>query len=152
MIKDMIKDMFKDSKFNDGRIKEGFFYLIFGVMTTAVNSISFNLIDAVLMNIVLSSAIAWFISVLFAYGTNKRYVFNQNEQPEQSGEKVQKLPLKQFFSFIYFRLFSGLIDLVIMFIFVELLFFDKNIIKLLSSGIVVILNYAFSKLFIFKKV
>ncbi|MCD8028716.1 MAG: GtrA family protein [Erysipelotrichaceae bacterium] len=80
----------------------------------------------------------------FAYIANKKYVF-------KSYVSNIKGILKEAGSFYLARVSTLLIEMVSMFIFVTCFHFDANIIKLLNQGIVMILNYIFSKLFVFKK-
>lgn len=119
-------------------------YIIFGGLTTLVNIVAFFIFDTLLSwPYLIANAIAIVVSILFAYFTNKLFVF-----------KTKDLPLKEnileFARFIGFRLLSGVADMVTMWILVDLLTLDTNIAKLLTQFIVVVLNYVFSKLFIFK--
>ena len=133
-----IKELFK-------QYKEIILYLIFGVLTTVVNIVVFELFTNVLnTNYLISNAIAWLISVLFAYITNRIYVF-------KSKAKEKKAIIKEISSFFGFRLLSGIMDMAFMFIFVSLLHLNESIMKIVVNVIVVILNYIFSKVFIFKK-
>lgn len=127
------------------KYSEIIFYLIFGVLTTVINFVTYILATRVInFDIVLSTIIAWVISVLFAYVTNKLYVFNSKQ------ENNAKL-LKEFISFILARVFTGILDVAIMYIFVDVLEFNDIIMKILSNIIVIILNYILSKIVIFKK-
>lgn len=136
--------MFKFVKEIYIRYKEVINYLIFGVLTTIVNFIVYIVLTKIInLNDVLSNSIAWLVSVLFAYVTNKLYVF-------ESKDSNVKLILKEILSFIGCRLLSGLFDISIFWVLVNMKFNDI-IAKLLIAILVVILNYIFSKLFIFKK-
>ena len=121
--------------------KEMFFYLLFGGLTTLVNIISFYFLDIAGFSTAFSTAIAWIISVVFAFVTNKLYVFEISE----------KKLLKQMLSFFACRIFTGVIDLLIMLIFVDLIHFNSMFIKICSNVIVIVLNYIFIKFLIFKK-
>ncbi len=123
------------------KYKEVINYLIFGVLTTLINIISFDILVHLSIDWKISNIIAWIISVLFAYITNKLYVFESKKQNI----------IKELFSFISFRLLSLVFDLVGMYIFIEILHVDNLISKVIMNVVVVILNYLFSKLFIFKK-
>jgi len=124
--------------------KEVVSYLIFGILTTLINIISYGLIAKVLeIDYKLATSIAWFLSVIFAFVTNKLYVFN-------SKSFQMKAVTKEFFSFIFFRLLSYFIDLLIMIIMVEWSKLDDLFAKVIANIIVVIINYFASKLFIFK--
>ena len=136
--KDRIKQMYH-------RYKEIVMYLIFGVLTTLVNIISYYIFTRVVpLGEYISNIIAWIISVSFAFVTNKLFVFD-------SKSKKAKTLLKELTSFITFRLLSLGIDMGSMYVMISLLKFNDMIAKIIANGIVIILNYLFSKLFIFKK-
>ena len=124
--------------------KEMVSYLVFGVLTTAVNIISFWLFDKWLdMDYKLATTIAWILSVLFAFVTNKLYVFNSKKIEARS-------VFKELRSFLFFRLLSYLLDLVTMIILVEFLKVDSLIAKIIANVFVVVFNYFASKYVIFK--
>lgn len=124
--------------------RETISYLIFGVLTTIVNYFTFEICKFMNVNYVVSTIIAWVLAVAFAYVTNKLFVFES-----KSWEK--SLVLKEASSFIVCRLFSGACDLGFMVFAVELIHMNDSIAKLVSNVFVVIINYVFSKLFIFKQ-
>ena len=120
-------------------------YLFFGVCTTAVNIITYYIsAHIVSLSVVLSTCLAWAISVIFAYITNKWWVF-------ESKSLRLKAVVLEFLSFTGCRLFTGACDLLIMFIFVDCLAMNDLFVKIASNVLVVILNYIFSKLIIFKQ-
>ncbi len=122
------------------QIKEIFFYLLFGGLTTLVNILSFSVFDTLSLPTALSTIIAWFISVLFAFITNKKYVFESNNNI-----------FKELFAFFSCRAFSGLFDLAVMLVFVDVFKYPTMIIKIISNIVVIIMNYFFSKFLIFGK-
>ena len=127
------------------KYREVILYLIFGVLTTLVNLISYFLLtDVAGVNYLFSNVLAWVLSVLFAYGTNRVWVF-------QSQAKGTAAILKEMVSFFGARLFSGGLDMGIMFVCVSLMGLPDGVIKILSNVLVIVLNYLFSKLWIFKK-
>lgn len=118
-------------------------YIIFGGLTTVVNIVAFYILDTLLgWSYLIANAVAIIISILFAYVTNKLFVF-------RTSNLNFKENVMEFLRFIGFRLVSGLADMAAMWILVDLLTVDTNISKLLTQFIVVVLNYLFSKLFIF---
>lgn len=120
-------------------------YLIFGGLTTVVNIIVFYLFDSILdVHYLFANAIAIIASILFAFFTNKKYVF-------KSSTPTVKLWLKEFSLFVSFRLLSAVFDMGSMWLLVEGLELNTNIAKIITQFIVVVLNYAFSKFFIFKQ-
>lgn len=127
------------------RYQEVILYLVFGAGTTLVNIIGYYICGhGLALSISLSTIIAWVLSVLFAYVTNKIWVFNSNR-------RGLKDVLIEFIRFVSCRLTTGLIDLVIMIVFCTWLSFNDLIIKIASNILVIIMNYVFSKLIIFKK-
>lgn len=141
------------------KYKEIITYIIFGVLTTAVNFVCFWLMNVLLGEklYLLNNVIAWVASVIFAYVTNKLWVFDSKswnikiigrEIPEFVGARLFSLAVEEgglllFMKVMHFERFSFTI-------------FGFNvtgtlIAKVILAVIVVILNYIFSKLVIFKK-
>lgn len=127
------------------KYKEIINYFIIGILTTLLNYISFAvLVYGLELEMHLSNIIAWLIGVIFAYFTNKLFVF-------ESKSFKTKVLLKEILSFGVARVFSLLLEELILFIFVNRLGMEKLIIKLFANIIVVIVNYILSKFIIFKK-
>lgn len=127
------------------KVKEIINYLIFGVLTTLVNIVSFYVFDRILgWEYLWANAVSIILSILFAYITNKLFVFN-------SKTETFRAVMQEFVSFISFRLLSGAIDMLSMWLLVDIAILDTLIAKLLTQFIIVILNYIFSKFFVFKK-
>ena len=120
-------------------------YAVFGVFTTIVNILVYNLCyyRAGLSN-TLSNIVAWILAVTFAYLTNKVWVFD-------SKSWKWEVLRREVTAFISCRLATGVMDLAIMFVCVDILGWHAMLMKLLSNVLVIILNYVFSKLVIFKK-
>ena len=87
-----------------------------------------------------SNIIAWILSVLFAYVTNRRFVFSSKGDIK-----------KELLSFFSVRLLSLVIDTIIVYIGIDVLIFDPLVVKIASNIVVVIANYIFSKFLVFKK-
>ena len=137
-MKDKIKELVKKYKFI-------ILYGIFGVLTTVINIGVYGLLYSVLgVSNVLSNVVAWIVSVLFAFITNKLWVF-------ESKSFDFNLLIKELGSFTDCRLATGVLDLGIMFVGVDLLKGPAIILKVTSNIIVMILNYVMSKIFVFKK-
>lgn len=140
-MKDLIKKITNLIK----KYKEVINYLIFGVLTTLVNILSYELFTKVFhVDYLVSTVIAWILSVAFAYITNKIFVF-------ESKTNTKMEILKEIASFVAFRLLSGIMDIIFMYVTVDIFSFNDSLMKITSNVVVVILNYLFSKLFIFKK-
>ena len=126
------------------KYKSVLMYLFFGVCTTGMNVVLYWLFYTFLsFSNVVSTILSWVISVLFAYITNKLWVFESRSFDKQV--LLYEIP-----TFFGARLISGVIDLGIMFVFVDILFFPAMIVKIISNVFVVIFNYIASKLVIFK--
>ena len=119
-------------------------YLIVGVLTTLVSIVAYFIFAKIFgINYLISNVISWIISVAFAYVTNKLFVFKDKE-------KDKKQVLIQVYQFVKYRLLSLIIDVFLMYVFVELIKLDDMIAKVINQVIVIVLNYVFSKLFVFK--
>lgn len=115
-------------------------YLIFGVFTTLINIFVFFIFNNLLsLNYLIANVFAWFLSVLFAYITNRRYVFK--------GHKMNTI--KTMFTFFLSRLTTLGLDMFLMFIMIDTLSLKEMYAKITIQVVVVILNYVFSKMFVF---
>lgn len=122
--------------------KEVISYLIFGVLTTLVNIVVYTVCNDLLqIQYLISNAIAWILSVLFAYITNRKYVFESNN----------KSMIDELVKFIGARLSTGIMDMVLMWLLVDILAFNSMVSKIVVNVLVVVLNYMLSKVFIFKE-
>ena len=138
LLEDYIEDTNHRSWFN--RSYEVLSYLFFGGCTTLVNIITFWVLRLLKLGVYTSNTIAWVLSVLFAFITNRLFVF----------ESKGKL-LKEIVSFFGFRLLSLLFDMGIMYLFVDIFKWNDLVSKIIANVFVIIINYIFSKVFIFKK-
>lgn len=128
------------------KYKEIINYLIFGGLSTVVNFVTYY-ITARLFGIdeVVSSGISWFCSVLFAYITNKIFVF-------ESKTNTVKAVLKEMGSFFLARVISGILcDVGTFALMVKVFHINDIFSKIVTQVMVVIVNYVFSKLIIFRK-
>ncbi len=132
-------------------------YLIFGVLTTLVNWLTYTLLVKIsppsvnaLTWITVSNAAAWVAGVLFAFITNKIFVF-------ESKSFAPATLAKEFVSFVASRAFTGVLEVFGVPLLVKLglnqtvFGIEGMAAKLTVSVIVVILNYVFSKLIVFRK-
>ena len=134
-------------------------YLIFGVLTTVVSWVTYALFTMVVPTYTFwgitvdltttSNVLSWICAVIFAYITNKLWVF-------ESKSWKPSVAIKEFWLFVSSRLVTGVIEWVGLPLLIKV-GFNQSILgiegmfaKILVSVIVVILNYVFSKLFIFK--
>ncbi len=120
-------------------------YLFFGVLTTVVNYViylpCYNLLQ---LSAAVSNAIAWVAAVAFAYVTNKPFVF-------KSHDWSAKTVVPELTKFVGSRVASGALETAIIFVTVDLMLWNGNVMKLVTSVLVVIFNYVASKLLVFNK-
>lgn len=135
--------MFNDLKMLIIKNKEIIKYLIFGILTTLVNILCFYILDKINIDIYINNTISWIVSVIFAFITNKLYVF-------ESKSLDIKTIFKEGTSFLGARIFSYFVDMGTIYLLFDGLRINKLISKIVSNIIVIIINYIFSK-FIFKK-
>ncbi len=134
----MIKDIYI-------KYKKIILYLFFGGCTTLVNIVSYYVMSHIFnCSVMFSTVVAWILSVLFAYLTNRKMVFD-------SKAKRKKDIIKEITSFFACRIATGIVDWLCMYIFVEKIGFNDMVIKIIANIIVIILNYIASKLIVFKE-
>ncbi len=124
-----------------GRHRELLLYLFFGVLTTAVSWGSFYLFYYILaIGELIANPLSWAAAVLFAFFTNRAWVFSSQ------GALVREMPL-----FFAARLATLVLEQGTIFLFVTTLAYEAMAVKILGNIAVLILNYLFSRLFVFKK-
>lgn len=122
-------------------------YLIVGGLTTVVSLVTYYLCVLTILNpkdaleLQIANIISWIVSVSFAYITNRIFVFKSKS----------KNILKEIGSFVSARVITLILDMFIMFLLVTLMGINDKISKIIVQVVVIILNYVFSKLFVFKK-
>ncbi len=137
---DKIKELYK-------KYKEIINYLIVGGLTTLVSLVVYYLLVFTILNpensieLQIANIVSWIVSVIFAYFTNRKYVF----------ESKNLNKIKEATKFTTSRISTLLLDMLIMYLGVSLLRFNDKIIKLISQVLVIVGNYILSKLFVFKK-
>ena len=120
-------------------------YLFFGALTTLVNYlVYFPCYNLLHLSTVVSNVIAWVVAVAFAYLTNKPFVF-------KSHDWSLKTVAPELAKFVGCRVGSGLLETALLFLTVDLLRWNGNLMKITLSVMVVILNYVGSKLLVFRK-
>ncbi len=157
---ELIDKLFKNEKINSLLKKiinrEMFDYIVFGVLATVVSLVTFWLFDKIFGSkfALISNILSWIITVTFAFFTNKFFVFH-------SKSMERKTLVKEIVSFTGARLFSLGFEEAGIFIAQFVFHADKKAFldgklsgmmfsKIILSVAVVIMNYIFSKLFIFK--
>lgn len=119
-------------------------YLFFGGLTTVVNYLVYlPCYNWLRLSASVSNVIAWVVAVAFAYLTNKPFVFKCNDWSWKTvGPELAK--------FVGCRVGSGFLETAIIFVTVDLMTWNGNWMKLITSVLVVILNYFGSKLLVFR--
>lgn len=131
------------------KYKEIINYLIIGVLTTVVSLVTFYIVRILFLtndtqlDIQISNIISWFFAVLFAFITNKKYVFESKKEGKEN--------LAEMIKFYLSRISTLLIDMGVMWLLTAPLNINDKISKILVQFIIVILNYVLSKIFVFKK-
>ena len=129
------------------KYKEAINYIIFGVLTTVVSLAVYYISVFIFLNpenaiqLQIANILSWIAGVAFAYFTNRKYVF----------ESTEKNKLKEAGKFVLARVATLIMDMIVMWLGVTVLLLNDKIIKLISQIVIIISNYIFSKLFVFKK-
>ncbi|MGX7174136.1 GtrA family protein [Enterococcus ratti] len=124
---------------------EIFIYLFFGGLATVVNIVSFGIaLQFFDLSMPVSNTISWICSVLFAFVTNKLWVFH-SKSPNLLHLVVE------FSKFVFYRILSYGMDMGCMLLLIQVMDTNEYFAKIITQIIVVIANYVFSKLFIFKE-
>ena len=124
--------------------RETISYLIAGVLTTIVNLISYEALYRLGLSNLTANGFAWLVAVTFAYIVNKLKVFqSSSDSPKTEVTKITK--------FFGARVVTLIIEQAGMYIFIEQIGIHRWIVKISVSVVVIILNYVFSKLFVFNE-
>lgn len=127
------------------KYREVLLYLFFGAATTIVNYlVYFGALDWLHWDYRPSNVLAWFLSVLFAFFTNKFFVF-------QSKTTTPKHFLKEGLLFYWYRALSFVIDMGMMILLISGMHWSDFAAKTLTQIVVIAMNYFFSKFLIFKE-
>ena len=127
------------------KYEEGINYLIFGFLAFVLNYILYFLFAGVLdIHHLVSTVLSWALTVVFAYWTNRTFVF-------KSKNKDAKSLWEEFISFIGARVATELLELGLMFLMVDCAALNEYISKFVCQVLVIVANYFLSKLWIFKE-
>ena len=124
--------------------KGAILYIFFGGITTMVNWISYYVLYAMMgVSNVAANCIAWALAVVVAFVTNKIWVF-------ESKSLAPGVMLPELVKFVSCRVGTGVVEILLMFVTVDVAGLPAMLMKVLVSVIVLVLNYVFSKLLVFK--
>lgn len=123
--------------------QEAVTYILFGVMTTLVDWVTYAVLREIGIGYRIATVVSWIIAVVFAFVTNKIFVF-------QSYKFHLSYLWKEFISFVSCRAATGIFTLLVMIVLVEWMHLNEFFGKVIISAISLVLNYLLSKLYIFK--
>lgn len=128
-------------KINKENLKKLLRYGIIGILTVIINIIFYYILSNILnINYIISTIFSWIIAVIFSFLGNKYFVFQQS-----SSSKFWK----ELNYFMLTRYITGILDIFIMFIGVDLFKCNDFIIKIIANIIVIFLNYILARYFVF---
>ena len=128
-----------------GRYREILLYLVMGVLAMGVSLGTYYLLaDLLGLHYQAANILSWIFAVAFAYVTNKKYVF-------RTPYRGVRATLREGAAFVGARLFSLGVEVVSMYLLVEGARFDDGLVKLFNQVLVTVLNYLFSKFWIFRR-
>lgn len=127
------------------KYKEKLLYLFFGVLTTVTSLVTFWLVNRVVMaNEHIANVTSWFLAVLFAFVTNRIWVFNAKANGKAAF-------FRQLCGFYGGRLLTLGIEELLILVFITWLGWNSMAVKISAQIVVLIANYIVSKLFVFRK-
>lgn len=124
--------------------EEGINYLIFGFLAFVLNYILYFIFaDTIAMHYMAATVLSWVLTVVFAYWTNRTFVFKSNNKETAS-------VVREFVSFIGARVATEVLEIALMYVMVDVCSINDKISKLVCQTIVILANYVLSKIWIFK--
>lgn len=138
---DKLKEIYKKNK-------DIILYIFFGGCTTVVSFVVYFIFAKLALfpsniNTVMNSTISWIAAVIFAYVTNRTWVF-------ESRASTAKEIVSEISAFFACRVATGVLEVGLMFVFVDKFHFNDLVVKIVVTFLVIILNYVASKLYVFK--
>lgn len=124
--------------------KEILLYLFFGGLSFIVSVATYALFNVPMkMDALIANVLSWIITVMFAFLTNRVWVF------ASPTDNIKDF-MKQMLSFYSGRIITLVIEEAILLVFINMLGFGSLLVKIVAQVVVILLNYVISKLFIFK--
>lgn len=131
-------DMYKEHE-------EGINYLIFGFLAFVLNYFLYYVFESLLhTEYMVATALSWLLTVVFAYWTNRTFVFKS----KNSGAANL---VKEFCSFVSARIATEVLELALMYLMVDIAGINSYIAKFVAQAAVIVTNYVLSKIWIFKE-
>jgi putative flippase GtrA len=129
---------------NKNAYREIAVYILWGAVTTFVNVAVYSLCRInQFLSIQISTILAWFVSVFTAFVSNKYFVFQSKKQGRGW--------IRELYLFYFSRILSGIIDITLMTIATQFALLPEKAVKLLVNIFIIIINYAFSKIIVFRR-
>ncbi len=137
--------MITNAKENERGLKHYVTYLIFGILTTTISIGTFWLFRTLCPSLDenISNMLSITIAIIFAYYTNRKYVFESNVENKEKD--------KEFIKFFISREISFVLEVVLFWAINKYTKIDELIIKTFCTGLIIILNYILSRFFVFRK-
>lgn len=127
------------------KYEEGINYLIFGFLAFVLNYVLYYVFESLLhMNYLIATGLSWLLTVVFAYWTNRTFVFKSKNTGATN-------LVKEFIAFIGARIATGVLEVGLMYLMVDIAGINSYIAKLIAQTVVIVTNYFLSKLWIFKE-
>lgn len=124
--------------------REILLYGIFGILTTLVNYVSYLVLaKGVHLSVMVANAMAFFLAILFAYLTNRKWVF-------VSHAHTLKAKVREGIEFFTARILGFVLDMAIMYLLVKELGYNDWVVKGIANVIVIVMNYLVSKYIVFR--
>ena len=120
--------------------KEILLYLFFGVVTTAVSIVSFVFFEYLKIDALVANVLSWILAVFVAFITNSLWVFRS---------ELKTRFLKKALKFYVARLFTLLVEELLLWVFIKLLHFDSLLVKCIAQIVIIVLNYVISRIYVF---
>lgn len=125
-------------------------YLFWGACATAVNIAAFHALRAnEAVSLLPANLAAWLVSIVFAFITNRRFVFAPPQSDRQSGDR--SAGLREFRDFLASRISTGILDMGCMWLGSEMLRIPELELKIAVNALVIAANYFLSLLFVFRR-
>lgn len=125
------------------KYKEVLLYLFFGGLTFIISIVSYGLL-AIKLDVLIANILSWILAVIFAYITNRVWVFDNIAAKGRNS-------IYEMLRFITGRIFTLIVEELILYFFITRLEMDKIIVKIIAQIIVIVLNYIISKLLVFNR-
>ena len=121
-------------------------YGLFGFLAFVLNYVLYFIFaDTIAMHYMAATVLSWVLTVVFAYWTNRTFVF-------KSQNKAAASVMREFVSFIGARVATEVLEIALMYVMVDVCSINDKISKLVCQTIVILANYVLSKIWIFKDV